>query len=136
MDFPLANIFLIFGLIMIYGISFILSYVFYAYMINKSEKKFVLTAYSKWSIIVTNTISFGFPFLLILDHFKNNYMAFAKLYIKDFLYYLLMFCVILFVNNMVIKYVYETKFIRKLSDKMKSIGKSNNLKSAELSYSY
>jgi hypothetical protein len=126
MQFPLSNIFFVFIMIMIYGISFVLSYVFYAYMINKKEKKFILTAYSKWSILITNTLNFSFPLLIIMDHFKNNFMKAVNVAIKDIIYYFILLCVICFFNNILIKHIYQTKFIKKLSDKMKKVCKSFN----------
>jgi biotin transporter BioY len=118
----MESIFIISFLILGYIISFILSIYFYAFMIHKKEKKFTLSSYSKWSIIITNTMVFGMPILMLIDLFKNNFMAEIKFKIKFTIFYLFIFWCIIFMNNILLQFVYQVKFILKLSDKMKSIG--------------
>ena len=119
-------IFIVFIIIVIYTIAFVLSYVLYAYFINKKEKKFILSKYSKWSLIVSNTFIIGIPLLLIIDHFKNNYLKEVQFRITTIIYYLFYLGTFLFFNNLVIEYVYEVKFLKKLSDKTKYVGKQGN----------
>ena len=90
---------------------------------HKKEKQFVLSTYSKWSIIGINTINFTFPFLLCLDHFKNAYMAKISIMFKDLIFYELIILLAFYFNNLIIQYIYQAKFVQKLSDKMKSVGK-------------
>lgn len=108
--------------ILAYGIGFLFSFIFYAYMIHKKEKKFVLGTYAKWSIISTNTIVFSQPLIIVLDHIKNNYTPNVNFNFKDLFYYQLILCTIIYFNNLIIQFIYQTKFVKKLSDKTKSVG--------------
>lgn len=112
---------MIFTILVILGVSFILSYVSYAYMIHKKEKQFALSTYSKWCIIVTNMMSFSLPFTMLLDNFKNHYMTTCNVKFTLVLQIQIIASTILIFNNIIVQNIYQVKFIKKLSERVRSV---------------
>jgi hypothetical protein len=92
-------------------------------MIHKKEKQFALTGLSKWSIILTNMLTFASPFIILMDHFKNNYMKNSGVSFKTIIPFVLVFSTFMFFTNLIICFIYEVKFIKKLSDRVRSVSR-------------
>ena len=105
------------------AIAFIVSYFMYVYFIHKKEKAFMLTAYSKWSIVISFTFILANPLMISLDRFKNHYMEEVPVSFKPYFDIFIFICLLLTINNMTVKSVYEAKTLRKLSKKFKFVCK-------------
>lgn len=109
--------------IVAFAIAFVVSYFMYIYFIHKKEKAFMLTAYSKWSIIISLTFILANPLMVSLDRFKNHYMEEVPVTYKPYFDIFIFVCLFMTINNMIVKAVYEAKNIRKLSTKFKFVCK-------------
>ena len=97
-------------------------------MIHKKEKAFMMLDYTKWSIIISLMFVISAPFVLLIDLFRNSYFDKTYIKFKVFLTYVFIIKALLILNNFILQNVYETKMMKKLSEKIKIVaGKSGLL---------